>query len=84
MKKLEKYRQDQESLGQQMTLNAARIAFISNATLEKMLSSETDIDIRDLPSMLNTAAKLAEVGKTLQSSALGVDNLLAAIEEGNQ
>jgi hypothetical protein len=84
LKKLEKYRQDQESLGQQMTLNAARIAFISNATLEKMLSSETDIDIRDLPSMLNTAAKLAEVGKTLQSSALGVDNLLAAIEEGNQ
>jgi len=84
LQKLEKYRQDQEALGQQMTLNAARIAFLSNVTLEKMLTEEKDLDIRDLPTMLNTAAKLAEVGKTLQSSALGVDNLLAAIEEADQ
>lgn len=84
LKKLEQYRQDQESLGQQMTLNAARIAFLSSVTLEKMLTSEKELEIRDMPAMLNTAAKLAEVGKTLQSSALGVDNLLSAIEDSEQ
>jgi hypothetical protein len=46
-----------------------------------MLDSEQNLDVRDLPSMLNAASKLAEVGKNLQSNALGVDQLLAAIEE---
>ena len=57
------------------------IALLANASLAKMLEQEQVIGIKDLPAMLQAAAKLADVGKNLQSSALGVDNLLAAIEE---
>lgn len=81
IRKLEAYRQEQEALGKQLTLNAARIAFLANTSLSKLIDEEKELDIRDLPSILNTASKLAEVGKNLQSSSLGVDNLLAAIEE---
>lgn len=83
LRKLDKYREEQEALGQQLTLNAARIAYIANATLSKMLDSEQTLDARDLPGMLNVAAKLADVGKNLQSTALGVDNLLVALEDAD-
>lgn len=83
IRKLEKYRQEQEALGQQLTLNAARIALLANSTLSKMLDEDKPLDTRDLPGMLNVAAKLADVGKSLQSSALGVDNLLIALEEAD-
>jgi hypothetical protein len=83
LRKLEKYREEQESLGQQLTLNAARIAFLANSTLSKMLDEDRELDARDLPGMLNVAAKLADVGKNLQSTALGVDNLLVALEEAD-
>jgi len=83
LRKLEKYREEQEALGQQLTLNAARIAFLANSTLSKMLDEDRELDTRDLPGMLNVAAKLADVGKNLQSSSLGVDNLLAALEEAD-
>lgn len=82
LKRLEAYREEQEVLGRQLSLNAARIAFMANSTLGKMLDEQKDLDVRDLPSILNTAAKLAEVGKNLQGNALGVDQLLAALEEG--
>lgn len=82
LKRLEAYREEQEVLGRQLSLNAARIAFMANSTLGKMLDNEKELDVRDLPGMLNTAAKLAEVGKNLQGNALGVDQLLAALEEG--
>ena len=81
MRKLEEYRQQQETLGHQLSLNAAHIASLANKKLRSMLDSEQEIELRDMPSLLNTASKLAEVGKNLQSSALGVDQLLAAIEE---
>ncbi|MFN9912112.1 MAG: hypothetical protein ACK53L_05990, partial [Pirellulaceae bacterium] len=81
MQKLEVYREEQEALGKQLSLNAARIAFLANSTLSKMLSEEQNLDVRDLPSILNTASKLAEVGKNLQGGALGVEQLLNAIEE---
>ena len=81
LRKLEKYREEQEALGQQLTLNAARIAFLANSTLSKMLDDDRELDTRDLPGMLNVAAKLADIGKNLQSTALGVDNLLVALEE---
>jgi hypothetical protein len=81
LRKLDKYREKQEALGQQLTLNAARIAFLANSTLSKMLDEGRELDARDLPGMLNVAAKLADVGKNLQSAALGVDNLLVALEE---
>jgi hypothetical protein len=48
-----------------------------------MLDSDQNLDVRDMPSMLNAASKLAEVGKNLQGGALGVDQLLAAIEESD-
>ena len=84
LRKLEKYREEQEALGQQLTLNAARIAFLANSALSKMLDEDRTLDARDLPGMLNVAAKLADVGKNLQSTALGVDNLLVALEEADE
>ena len=83
LRKLEKYREEQEALGQQLTLNAARISFLANSALSKMLDEDRTLDARDLPGMLNVAAKLADVGKNLQSTALGVDNLLVALEEAD-
>ena len=83
LRKLEKYREEQEALGQQLTLNAARIAFLANSALSKMLDEDRTLDARDLHGMLNVAAKLADVGKNLQSTALGVDNLLVALEEAD-
>lgn len=81
LSRLEAYREQQEQIGHQLSLNAARIAYLADRKLTKLLDSEQDLDVRDLPSMLNAASKLAEVGKNLQSNALGVDQLLAAIEE---
>jgi len=81
LRKLEEYREQQEQIGQQLSLSAARIAYLANRKLTNMLGSDQDLDTRDLPSLLNSAAKLAEVGKNLQGGALGVDQLLAAIEE---
>jgi hypothetical protein len=83
LKKLEEYREQQEQIGQQLSLSAARIAYLANRKLTNMLDSDQDLDTRDLPSLLNSAAKLAEVGKNLQGGALGVDQLLAAIEESD-
>jgi hypothetical protein len=37
--------------------------------------------MRDLPALLNAAAKAADMGRNLQSSSLGVDQLLVALEE---
>jgi hypothetical protein len=81
LRKLEEYREQQETIGQQLSLSAARIAYLANRKLTNMLDSDQDLDTRDLPSLLNAASKLAEVGKNLQGNALGVDQLLAAIEE---
>ena len=81
LRKLEEYREQQEQIGQQLSLSAARIAYLANRKLTAMLDSDQDLDTRDLPSLLNSASKLAEVGKNLQGNALGVDQLLAAIEE---
>jgi hypothetical protein len=83
MLKLEQYRQEQEYLGKQLSTNAAKIAMIANNTLNNMIDNSNGIDIRDLPSMLNVAAKLADVGKQLQSTALGVDQLMLALEESD-
>lgn len=83
LKKLEDYREQQENIGQQLSLSAARIAYLANRKLTNLLDSDQDLDVRDLPSMLNAASKLAEVGKNLQGGALGVDQLLAAIEEAD-
>jgi hypothetical protein len=81
LRKLESYREQQEQIGQQLSLSAARIAYLANRKLTAMLDSDQNLDVRDMPSMLNAASKLAEVGKNLQGNALGVDQLLAAIEE---
>lgn len=83
LRKLEEYREQQETIGQQLSLSAARIAYLANRKLTNMLDSDQDLDTRDLPSLLNAASKLAEVGKNLQGNALGVDQLLAAIEESD-
>ena len=83
LKKLEEYSEQQETIGQQLSLSAARSAYLANRKLTNMLDSDQDLDTRDLPSLLNSAAKLAEVGKNLQGGALGVDQLLAAIEESD-
>jgi hypothetical protein len=82
-KRLESYREQQEFLGRNLSANAAKLAALSQRTLDDYLSSERQIDIRDIPSILNSAAKIAEVGKNLQSGALGVEQLLVALEEAD-
>ena len=80
-KRLEEYRLQQEFLGRNLSANAAKLAALSQKTLDEYLQEERKLDIRDIPSILNSAAKIAEVGKNLQSGALGVEQLLVALEE---
>lgn len=82
-KRLESYRLQQEFLGRNLSMNAAKLTALSQRTLDEYLDSNRSIDIRDLPSLLNSAAKIAEVGKNLQSGALGVEQLLVALEEAD-
>lgn len=82
-KRLESYRLQQEYLGRNLSVNAAKLAALSQRTLDEYLESNRAIDIRDIPSILNSAAKIAEVGKNLQSGALGVEQLLVALEEAD-
>ena len=82
-KRLEAYRLQQEFLGRNLSANAAKLAALSQRTLDEYLENERSIDIRDIPSILNSAAKIAEVGKNLQSGALGVEQLLVALEEAD-
>lgn len=82
-RKLEQYRQTQEFLGQSLTNDAAKLAMLASRTLDDYINSERQIDMRDIPSILNSAAKIAEVGKNLQSGALGVEQLLVALEEAD-
>lgn len=80
-RKLEEYRMQQEFIGQSLSSDAAKIAALVSGTLNRMLEESTRIGVRDLPMLLNAANKAAEVGRNLQSSALGVDQLLTALEE---
>lgn len=82
-RKLEEYRSQQEFLGRALSHDAAKLAQLASRTLDDYLNSDRNIDIRDLPSILNSAAKVAEVGKSLQSGALGVEQLLTALEEAD-
>jgi hypothetical protein len=82
-KRLEDYRLQQEYLGRNLSINAAKLAALSQRTLDEYLDSNRAVDIRDIPSILNSAAKIAEVGKNLQSGALGVEQLLVALEEAD-
>jgi len=82
-KRLEDYRLQQEFLGRNLSMNAAKLTALSQRTLDEYLENNRSVDIRDLPSILNSAAKIAEVGKNLQSGALGVEQLLVALEEAD-
>ncbi len=79
--KLEEYRQQQEFIGRSLSSDAAKLAAIVSNTLDQFMLNDRLVDIRDLPAVLNAANKAAEVGRNLQSSALGVDQLLTALEE---
>jgi hypothetical protein len=79
--KLEDYREQQEFLGRSLSADAAKIAALVSQSLDSMLANNRGLDVRDIPAILNAAAKAAEMGRNLQSSALGVDQLLTALEE---
>lgn len=82
-RKLEQYRETQEFLGRALTNDAAKLAMLASRTLDDYVNSERQVDMRDIPSILNSAAKIAEVGKSLQAGALGVEQLLVALEEAD-
>lgn len=83
-RRLENYRQEQEFLGRSLSANAAKLAALSQRTLDTYIDDpQRVVDMRDIPGLLNSAAKLAEVGKSLQSGALGVEQLLVALEEAD-
>jgi hypothetical protein len=81
IKKLEEYRMQQEFIGRSLSADAAKLAAIVSNTLDKFISDERELDMRDVPSILSAANKAAEIGRNLQSSSLGVDQLLVALEE---
>jgi hypothetical protein len=80
-KKLEEYRLQQEFLGRSLTADAAKLAAIVSRSLDKFIAADGDIDIKDVPGILAAASKAGDIGRNLQASSLGVDQLLAALEE---
>jgi hypothetical protein len=80
-RKLEEYRLQQEFIGRSLSADAAKLAAIVSGTLDKFIANDREVDMRDLPALLNAAAKAADMGRNLQSSSLGVDQLLVALEE---
>jgi hypothetical protein len=80
-KKLEEYRQTQEFIGRSLSANAAKLAAVANRTLDRVLREGENLDLRDVPGIIAAASKAADLGKNLQASSLGVDQLLAALEE---
>jgi hypothetical protein len=80
-KKLEEYRLQQEFLGRSLTADAAKLAAIVSRSLDKFIAADADIDIKDVPGILAAASKAGDIGRNLQASSLGVDQLLAALEE---
>ena len=79
--KLESYRQEQETTGKLMTDTAMRLLVLTERKLTAMMETGEDLDINNIASVSNAAAKLADTGKGLSSSALGVEALLEALEE---
>ena len=80
-RKLEEYRMQQEFIGRSLSADAAKLAAIVSNTLDTYISENRQVDMRDLPALLNAANKAADIGRNLQSSSLGVDQLLTALEE---
>lgn len=80
-RKLEEYRLQQEFIGRSLSADAAKLAAIVSNTLDTYISENRQVDMRDLPALLNAANKAADIGRNLQSSSLGVDQLLTALEE---
>ena len=81
VRQLEIYRQEQEIIGRQTSYTAGKILELANRTLDNLVTHESQLNVDDLPKFLTVAAKLAETGKVLQSTALGVDQLMQALDE---
>ena len=81
VRQLEIYRQEQEIIGKQTSYTAGKILELANRTLDNLVTNESQLNVDDLPKFLTVAAKLAETGKVLQSTALGVDQLMQALDE---
>jgi hypothetical protein len=81
IRKLEVFRQQQEFLGASMTSSAAKIMHLAQRRLDNMLSKDgAMISEAQLSQLLSVATKIAETGKALTGTALGVDALLEAVE----
>jgi hypothetical protein len=81
VRKLEIYREEQEIIGKQTSYTAGKILHLATKTLDKLITEDGNLSVDDLPKFLTVAAKLAETGKVLQSTALGVDQLMQALDE---
>jgi hypothetical protein len=80
-RKLEEYRQTQEFLGRSLSADAAKMAAIVGRALDKFIAEDRDLEIREIPGIIAAASKAADLGRNLQASSLGVDQLLVALEE---
>lgn len=80
IRKLELFRQQQEFLGASMTGSAAKIMHLAQRRLDKMLENGAMLSEAQLSQLMSVAAKIAETGKALTGTALGVDALLEAVE----
>lgn len=84
IRKLELFRQQQEFLGGAMTASAAKIMHLAQRRLDAMLSKDgAMISEAQLSQLMSVASKIAETGKTLTGTALGVDALLEAVESND-
>jgi hypothetical protein len=78
--KLEIYRQQQETIANQASGNAAKILHLIQRKLDKLMLDTENLSIGELVSTGKLAVKFSQLQKELGSQALAVDALLEAIE----
>ena len=78
--KLEAYRSKNEQLGGALGMAAVRLLQHADKTLTEMKDNGETFDRRLVSSALLTAAKLADMSKSLVATSLGVDALVAGLE----
>jgi hypothetical protein len=81
IKKLEAYRSKNENLGGALGMAAAKLLQHADKTMNEMRDAGETLDRRLLGTALQTAAKLADMSRTLSGSSLGVDALLSGFSE---
>ena len=83
-KELMKFRKDQQRRAESLGQVADMLIEVTSETLQDMISSGERVDAQQLAAVARTAASLSEAAMNTAAAALGVDDLMEAINPEDQ